>query len=398
MHRTDVWRMIRRRAEKAGIDASSDGQPRQPRTFDDSGVSRSFPTVGRARDRPIYFHLAFHELDVDIRHEGSRRQPTGRVRGPKVGSGLNSEEVMRDTAMRLAIGALFILAGLVGVSVAPSNAGSNSSAADCSGLVADFDRAIASKNIEAVQNAFGSIEADIVCGEKSNDFRGKMIDFEIDLATNPSTPAADRKKALERASEDTGGGGTWREAKKLGDYYASVKDDGEAFEWYEKSMSFLPVGPANANEKDLYELNHRIAAAGILASPRFAITDPLPGINEKVPLPISFYPGETRFTPAGESEVAALAAVVRNRDVPPFELVGHTAPGENSQLNMDLSLRRAEAVRDALLRGGVKARITVRGKGDTEPFDVSALVRPLSGDEAWQLDRRVEWIGSGEIK
>ena len=77
MHRADVWRMIRRRAEKAGIDASSDGQPRQPRTFDDSGVSRSFPTVGRARDRPIYFHLAFHELDVDIRHEGSAASQPG---------------------------------------------------------------------------------------------------------------------------------------------------------------------------------------------------------------------------------------------------------------------------------------------------------------------------------
>jgi hypothetical protein len=33
MHRADVWRrMIRQRAEKAGIDGSSDGQPRQPRT------------------------------------------------------------------------------------------------------------------------------------------------------------------------------------------------------------------------------------------------------------------------------------------------------------------------------------------------------------------------------
>jgi hypothetical protein len=61
MHRTDVWRMIRRRAEKAGIDASSDGQPRQPRTFDDSGVSEASQRLGgRGIDPSISIWLSTH--------------------------------------------------------------------------------------------------------------------------------------------------------------------------------------------------------------------------------------------------------------------------------------------------------------------------------------------------
>jgi hypothetical protein len=156
--------------------------------------------------------------------------------------------VLKSSRLPFALGALLLTTA--------------SAAANCAGLAADFDRAIASKNIEAVQNAIDAIANDIVCGEKVDDFRGKMIDFENDLAANPSTPAAERKKALDRASEPTKSFGTWREAKKLGDYYASVKDDGEAFEWYVRGISFLAARPSeSANERDHYELSQRIAAA-----------------------------------------------------------------------------------------------------------------------------------------
>jgi hypothetical protein len=43
----------------------------------------------------------------------------------------------------------------------------------------------------------------------------------------------------------------------------------------------------------------------------------------------------------------------------------------------------------------VKASIVVDGKGPDDPFDVSLLGRPVSQDEAWALDRRVEWVRKG---
>jgi outer membrane protein OmpA-like peptidoglycan-associated protein len=40
-----------------------------------------------------------------------------------------------------------------------------------------------------------------------------------------------------------------------------------------------------------------------------------------------------------------------------------------------LSRRRVIAVRDALVKGGMTARITIQWKGDQEPFDVSVLAK-----------------------
>ena len=297
-----------------------------------------------------------------------------------------------------------------------------SAAAACpASLAADFDRAVASKNMEAVQSAMNAISDNFACNEKLDDFRGKMIDFEIDLATNPSVPALEREKALKAATDNIAIGGTWHEAKKLGDYYESVKDDAHALAWYEKGISLLGMVPSTgANEKDLLELGQRAAVAKSLANndgegerkvafvpSRATIDGKLDGIYspllrgvavDKIPLPINFFTGETRFTPAGSAEVAELAQAVKEQDIHAFKLVGHADPRGKAQDNMDLSRRRAEAVRDELVKKGIQARITIEGKGDTEPYNVSLLRRPFSQDETWQLDRRVEWITVDEAK
>jgi outer membrane protein OmpA-like peptidoglycan-associated protein len=115
-------------------------------------------------------------------------------------------------------------------------------------------------------------------------------------------------------------------------------------------------------------------------------------------VPVNFFTGETRFTPAGAAALAELAEAIKEQEVHEFKLVGHADPRGNAQFNLDLSKRRAQAVRDELVNRGIQARITIEGKGDTEPFDVSVLGRPVSQDEAWQLDRRVEWITAGGAK
>jgi outer membrane protein OmpA-like peptidoglycan-associated protein len=112
-----------------------------------------------------------------------------------------------------------------------------------------------------------------------------------------------------------------------------------------------------------------------------------------LPIPINFVANQTTFTPSGEEAMQELIEFAKQMLA--LKLVGHTAPrGGTYEDNMDLSRRRVIAVRDKLVESGVTAEITIAWKGDTEPFDVSALpyAGQLSQDEIWKLDDRVELV------
>src|SRR5262249_8655994 len=115
-----------------------------------------------------------------------------------------------------------------------------------------------------------------------------------------------------------------------------------------------------------------------------------------VPVPINFEYNQTTFTPRGVEAMKELIEAAK--DVPVMTLVGHADPQGSHAYNMELSKGRVMAVRDELVRQGVKAQITVLWKGDTVPFDVTLLpdADKLSQDDIYQLDRRVEWVRNAE--
>ena len=131
----------------------------------------------------------------------------------------------------------------------------------------------------------------------------------------------------------------------------------------------------------------------VVESPALAIMTP-----SVVPLPITFTPGEYRFTEQGRMAVEDLRQIVIEQGVKVIKLVGHTDSRGDRESNIRLSRERAEAVRDYLLAHGVTARIEVEGKGPDEPFDVSVLGRPVTQEEEWALDNRVEWVRDPETK
>jgi outer membrane protein OmpA-like peptidoglycan-associated protein len=111
-----------------------------------------------------------------------------------------------------------------------------------------------------------------------------------------------------------------------------------------------------------------------------------------VPIPINFVANEIRPTLLGEQALEEMAEAAAQ--VPEMTLVGHAAQrGGTHEDNMELSRRRVIFVRDKLVEKGVKARITIEWKGDTEPFDVSVLPDPdtLTQDDILQLNDRVVW-------
>ena len=208
-----------------------------------------------------------------------------------------------------------------------------------------------------------AIEADIVCGARTDEFRHKLIDSMIGIAGDPQVSDAERKKALAEAQQTIDHAGTWRDAEHLADYYWGRKDNLNAFTWYERGLAFISARPAeHASANDIKQLETRASAAKSSASDdnggkkpaQFASSrgdmdgrvggiyspDLLRGAEvEVVPLPINFVTGEATFTPVGEKAAAELAEAVKQQNVHVVTLVGHTDPRGEHQYNVALSIQ-----------------------------------------------------------
>jgi OmpA-OmpF porin, OOP family len=306
---------------------------------------------------------------------------------------------------------------LISVSAAVASA-HPAAAADCDALVANFKSAIADKAFDKLKEAMEAIADDSACNFDIDAYRSQEMSSIIDMAAAAPTDEA-RKQMIDFVQDIMDIGGDFRSAEKLGDYYAQRGEYGEAVGAYDQGILFLQnrVSPP-ATPEDRKELLARDAAAKNRASDdeqgqkpsRFIasardLNGRLGGIYSPallrgfevvaVPLPINFYFDQARFTPVGEKAISELAEALKQQNVESLTLVGHTDPRGDHQYNVELSKRRAVAARDYLLSHGVKASILVDGKGPDDPFDVSLLGRPVSQEEAWALDRRVEWIRKG---
>jgi outer membrane protein OmpA-like peptidoglycan-associated protein len=286
-------------------------------------------------------------------------------------------------------------------------------AGDCSSLITTFERAVASKSIDAAKRAVGEIASDILCGARAEEYQSRYTEFLIAVAGDAATGTEERRRALAAAEDAIAVAGAWRAAAALGDAYFRLGERSKAFTWYEKALSFMtsrPATRASASEKQALLAKAGAAKSGAneqapegqwLQSTReldgrmggmYA-----PGLLREVevlsvPLPVRFFTDETRFTPEGEAAVAELAQAVKEQQLTRLRLIGHADPRGSDQHNLDLSRRRVEAVRAELMRRGVKARIDIDWKGSRQPFDASVLPYAPNQEDRWALDRRVEWM------
>lgn len=73
--------------------------------------------------------------------------------------------------------------------------------------------------------------------------------------------------------------------------------------------------------------------------------------------------------PAAQTNLEKLAASLQNNPETNILIVGHTDNTGSDAHNMDLSIRRAEAVKSVITADNISgSRLTVQGKGETEPI------------------------------
>jgi len=97
--------------------------------------------------------------------------------------------------------------------------------------------------------------------------------------------------------------------------------------------------------------------------------------------------GKAKFTTEAYPELNKLVTMMQQNTNLNVEIAGHTDSYGSSSMNLSLSKRRAEAVKDYLVKNGIDTRrITPAGYGETKP-----LASNDDEDDGRELNRRVEF-------
>jgi outer membrane protein OmpA-like peptidoglycan-associated protein len=113
-----------------------------------------------------------------------------------------------------------------------------------------------------------------------------------------------------------------------------------------------------------------LALAACETTPPAAAPQPPVQPRDEPPAHVVFFDkGGAQIGATGVATIKQAAAEAKKPGVKSVEVTGHTDRAGSDQLNNALSLRRARAVRDRLVREGVSAAlISVRGLGESKPF------------------------------
>ncbi|WP_087017792.1 OmpA family protein [Thaumasiovibrio subtropicus] len=107
-------------------------------------------------------------------------------------------------------------------------------------------------------------------------------------------------------------------------------------------------------------------------------------VQESYKLQVLFGNGQTEIPSQYVSEIKQMANFLLSYSDTSLEIQGYASPTGSPELNLELSKKRAEAVRLQLMRFGVKpSRLTIVGYGDANPINLE------DSEAAHALSRRV---------
>jgi len=227
---------------------------------------------------------------------------------------------------------------------------------------------------------------------------------EVDAALRAGGLPADQVAALEDSLHYYR---LWQVLATLGDIARDGDDPETATRRYQEALEVIDdrqmtaAAPPEMVIRDIYKKaeTQRLLATRYVPAPKNRAGVPT-GLGSgsvrgvvmvTTAIPVTFKFDSTEFTDEGMKAADDLFAQLKAKQEPAITLIGHTDPKGTDAYNMELSDRRAAAVRDFLVSKGYSGAITVEGRGEREPFVPDD---PTRYDEAQrhQMCRRVELV------
>ncbi len=306
--------------------------------------------------------------------------------------------------------------GLIGVSACLVAGGAH---ADCGPLLAGLSRAVQAGDFEGAEREVTRVRNagfDCRAGDKIVARRilaSALVKEAERLRGDPGRRADLLRRAVRQEV-------SWKAAQALGRLQMGEKDYAGAAETLQLALNKVaenaeaishgePETEADPTKVELVDLTRRAEEAthlaatmpgGRLVQPPVTRSGAIGGVfNEgtnrdaqafREPVPILFEFRSDELTGDGRKAADILVAAMQQLAPDTIAVTGHTDKVGSDEFNMALSLKRARRVADHLKANGVKASISVVGKGKTEP-------RKLSADAGYteqqidDLNRRVEF-------
>jgi len=195
----------------------------------------------------------------------------------------------------------------------------------------------------------------------------------------------------------------WPILVDLGDYHDAQKAFEHANSYYNRALDAInnvkltpeALMPDPTIIQELYAKadNSRAATQGYLHLFSRSGGYKTRGINPTSrTIPIHFDSGTSALEGADKKYAIALYKALRQQGSPNIDLIGHTDPKGNADMNLTLSKQRARTVARFLKKQGYSGQITATGKGEAQPLS-SPRTQPLKhyGKARWyRMLRRVE--------
>ena len=299
-----------------------------------------------------------------------------------------------------------LAAGLA--SALPHRASAQTPSETCKARWAAFEAAAKSKSLESATAAEKDLAAAPGCGRQRVSARQGVLDLyrvEADRLKRQSAAPAKQLEVLNAALAYGNAWNAWDIYARIGDLRRRMPSaDGHpdhaavslAYDEAVRAIDLAPpsVRPATAEIERIVGLAYQYEALSPTPVPRRAtFTRIARQINvERTPVPLQFVYDSDKLTEAGLEQARNLLGLLKEEDMPPILLVGHTDPKGSDDYNDKLSVRRAVAVRNVLAAGGYPAaRIDTEGRGKR---DIDKLKIVDHGDftveQVHQMLRRVE--------
>jgi outer membrane protein OmpA-like peptidoglycan-associated protein len=275
--------------------------------------------------------------------------------------------------------------------------------ADCAALDREIKSALAANASYRYQQLYRAMVEDVTCDGAYRDQVGRA------MARSALTTLPDNSGPVEIAGVAQFGR-PWQVMVALGDAYFEKQNWPNAVTSYEEALDDMRNTTLNPKPppEDVERRTYKRAIEARALAPNYVVTRQFRGKKsglaspvfrnftaEAVPVPVRFNTDSDQLTEDGITAVEDIYAYLQTASPDHVTIIGHTDPRGGDDYNIDLSRRRAEAVKAYLVGLGYKGDIETIAKGKTEPFAPDDPSR-YGQEEIFAFDRRVEYKIGGE--